>query len=660
MNSMKFVLVFTLAIDAAASAVTPVQKVIQMLTDMKATGQKEMQAEQEIFAHYSKQVRLQSRELSQEITTSKATIEKLIAFVTKADADVAKMHREITENEKESGSLEKDQKASQDLRAEAKEKFLAEQTDYSESLYALDRAIEQLKAQDYDRPQAMMMIQTMSKTVRGMRRVLASLMIEQGRSESAGAGAPAVAGYEFQSSTIVDLLTKLKDNFRKELGDLEKEEMNANHAFDMEMVHLTDTLENLKAERQELVQAKANTQAQSAAKKGELADTKASLADAEKFLADTKATFETKSSTYEANQKVRKEELEALGKAVEIISNPNVSDAYGKHVNAELVQQPVAAKLGFLQMHSGSRRQASRNEALEFLRTRAKALNSDTLSKFAATLTASSPFDKVIKMIEDLLTKLKEDAASEADHKAYCDKELKTNKLKRNKKEAEVEGLRAEIEQKVVSIADMAKRISTLAAEQAELRENVAEATKTRSSEKAENEVAIKDSAEAQVAVSQAIAVLKDFYGKQGESFLQQAPAMEAYTGMGSAQGGVVGMLEVIQSDFARVETDTRAAETQAASEYKAFMSESESSLKSKHDAEFKLSLEKDAAEYEQEQLEKNLASSSKQLAMANAYYEELKPQCVQVQVTYADRAAMRQDEIKALQEAYKILDQKR
>merc|ERR1719446_926968 len=198
----------------------------------------------------------------------------------------------------------------------------------------------------------------MAKKTIGMRRVLAFLALEESRHEQTGGGAPAVAAYEFQSNAIVDMLTKLKDNFRKELGDLEKEEMNSQHAYDMEMVHLTNTIDNLKAERQELAQAKASAAAESARAKGELADTKASLAESEKFLADMKATFETKTATFEANQNVRKGEIEALGKAIEIISNPNVSGAYAEHVNAELLQQPASSsprKLSLLQLHSASR-----------------------------------------------------------------------------------------------------------------------------------------------------------------------------------------------------------------------------------------------------------------------------------------------------------------
>jgi len=63
--------------------------------------------------------------------------------------------------------------------------------------------------------------------------------------------------------------------------------------------------------------------AASARAKGLLAETKESKAENEKFLADMTSTHEAKSATFEANQKVRKEELEAIDKAITIISNVN-------------------------------------------------------------------------------------------------------------------------------------------------------------------------------------------------------------------------------------------------------------------------------------------------------------------------------------------------
>merc|ERR1719372_4157 len=107
----------------------------------------------------------------------------------------------------------------------------------------------------------------------------------------------------------------------------------------------------------------------------------------------------------------------------------------------------------------------------------------------------------------------------------------------------------------------------------------MAKATKLREEEKAKNTETIEDSQEAQTAVAQALTVLKEFYEKAAEAtaLLQgkQKPEVfdEPYTGMQSENGGVVGMLEVIQSDFARLETDTKAAEAEAQKAFDEFTS---------------------------------------------------------------------------------------
>merc|ERR1719491_2498902 len=92
-----------------------------------------------------------------------------------------------------------------------------------------------------------------------------------------------------------------------------------------------------------------------------------------------------------------------------------------------------------------------------------------------------------------------------------------------------------------------------------------------RTKEKETNQATITDSKDAQTAVSRALIVLKEFYAKASESTAlvqksSQNPESPdvfegSYTGMGASSGGVIGMLEVIQSDFARLESDTTAAE---------------------------------------------------------------------------------------------------
>merc|ERR1719160_1856098 len=107
----------------------------------------------------------------------------------------------------------------------------------------------------------------------------------------------------------------------------------------------------------------------------------------------------------------------------------------------------------------------------------------------------------------------------------------------------------------------------------------MAKATKLRTEEKAKNVETISDAEAAQTAVAQALTVLKEFYAKAGEAtaFVQAEPEIfdEAYKGMGGESGGVVGMLEVIESDFARLESDTKASEATAQKEYDTFMTDS-------------------------------------------------------------------------------------
>jgi hypothetical protein len=431
----------------------------------------------------------------------------------------------------------------------------------------------------------------------------------------------------------------------------------------MQDEHLANSIAQLNAERERKVEAKAKTTAESAKAQGELAQTKSDLADDKEFLAHVTATYEQKHSQYDVNQDVRKQEMEALAKAIEIIANPEVASSYGEHINAaNLVQVSAHGRpVNFLQTGRVSMQAVVRKRAAALLQRRAKELNSNTLAALAKALesTGENPFAKVITMIEDLLEKLKAQASAEAEHKQWCDEQLKENKHKRDAKTIAVEKLTAEIQKLTGEIADMGARIEVLIQEQAELTKAMSEATAIRTKEKAENEDTISDSIAGSAAVGRALQILQDFYSSQS-SFLQrgkQVPEMAAYKGMSG--GGVIGMLEVIQTDFLRLEADTKAAEAQAAKEYDAFMLESENNKKKKHEEEIKTKLEKDQSEFEKSELEKDLAAEQSELDAANKYYAELKPQCLEVPVSWEERVKKREEELAALNEAYDILSQK-
>merc|ERR1719152_689373 len=121
---------------------------------------------------------------------------------------------------------------------------------------------------------------------------------------------------------------------------------------------------------------------------------------------------------------------------------------------------------------------------------------------------------------------------------------------------------------------------------------------------------------------------------------------------MGSENGGVVGMIEVIQSDFARLEADTTAAEE----EYDTFMTDSATDKAQKSaDIDHKSSA-KQNDEQTLEEKKTDLDATQKELSAAMEVYEKLKPSCVDAGVSFEDRVARRKAEIESLQEALTIL----
>merc|ERR1719316_2501821 len=173
-------------------------------------------------------------------------------------------------------------------------------------------------------------------------------------------------------------------------------------------------------------------------------------------------------------------------------------------------------------------------------------------------------------MIKDLVVKLMEEATAEAEHKGWCDTELTTNKQTRDSKTEDVNKLTADVEDLTSEIARLTQDIEDLTKALAELDAAMANATAERDASKAKNQETIQEAKEAQTAVENAMAVLKEFYAKSAEAtaLAQQTPAEDApetfvkpYKGMLPEGGSVIDFLEVILSDFARLESATSSAE---------------------------------------------------------------------------------------------------
>mmetsp|Transcript_110874 Transcript_110874/g.203137 ORF Transcript_110874/g.203137 Transcript_110874/m.203137 type:complete len:672 (+) Transcript_110874:68-2083(+) len=648
------------ALDTAAhAAVTPLQKVTEMLEGMLSKAKSAMAEEQVEFSKFSTWCAESNAASEKSIAQSAASIEQLSADIAKATSDAAVLAEEISETE---ATIDATKAKVAELTAERNKAngiYTATHADFSESIDAITRAIQVLKAKEADIPQkALLQVQSLPRLPVHAKAALASFLALKSSSQE---GAPEANAYEFQSTSVVELLEKLKAQFIDQLNALEKEEMSSKANFEMLMQQMTDDIGTDEATAAKKTGEKAGKLEDAAVATGDKGETEKAKAAEETALSDRTADCAATKDEVTDNQKVRADEITALEKAIEILSTDAVKGNAETYLPTLLQVQKKGTVLAHLRSMEapGSRAQASKQKVAVYLQAAAKKLGSRYL-EVAAAHTAADPFGKVKKMIKDLIVRLMEEANEEADHKSWCDTELASNAATRKEKTEAVEMLTAEIDGLKAAIAKLAEDITTLEGEVAYLNEAMAKETGIRADEKATNEATIKDAQEAQTAVAQALTVLKEFYEKAGQatSLAQQPEIFDSpYKGLQGESGGVIGMLEVIESDFARLEAETKASEATAQKTYDTFMTDSKEDKASKE-----TTIEhKTAKKQDQNQAltvtEKDRTGTQKELDAALDYFDQLKPSCITVGVSYDDRVSRRKEELESLQEALRILE---
>jgi len=669
MSAFNVLLLVSPVAFGADSSVTPVKKVIDLLNGMKDKGKAEKHAEQVQYAEYKQFCDDTITEKTRAIDEAEESIEVLKADIAKFKSDSEELKKKISSHDEDIAAWEGDVKAATKVREMENGDYADTHKDYSESVDALERAISVLKKQAYDRKQGGSFTQVSALTKMSLipseAKTVINTFLSQDETELLSLGAPEAEGYEFQSHGIVDMLQKLLDKFIDERTGLEKEEMGAKHAYQILMADLTDQIEQAKSASREKATSKAKMLQAKADSKGDLKDTTTTMEEDAKYLDDLKATCDLKATDFESRQQLRAEEIVAIEKAVEILSSKAVSGNAEKHLPTMLQSKKKMRALA--QLRSGLDTQAQTNAAA-YLEDHAKMLNSRMLAQVAEHVSAD-PFKKVKKMLRDLIIRLVEEANEEAEHKGWCDTELKTNKQTRQEKTEAVERLRSEMDELDASIAKLTEDVGELSKAVSELDTAMADATKLRQEEKEKNTETIKDAEQAQEAVAQALTVLKEFYDKASEATaliqhkhnVQQPKEPEIfdspYKGMSAENGGILGMLEVIQSDFARLQSDTEASESAGQKEYDTFMEDSKVDKAQKSaDIDHKSAKKQDQKQVVGEK-KGDLAGTQKELDAALDYYDKLKPSCVDAGVSYEERVARRKEEIESLQEALKILN---
>lgn len=667
MQSLACVLTFiVLAAPSYAgdAQVSPIGKVLQMLSDLEKKIIAEGEESHKVFAEFSEWCEDRSKNLGFEITTGKAEVQGLKAKIDEEAATTAALNTKVEELSESIATDEADLKAAVEIRSKEKADFDAEEKELMDIISTLERAVNILSkhgASMLQEPRGVSsVVQAISAMVQASvfssadaKRLTSFAQAAQGEEDSDAlddAGAPDAAVYEGHSGGIVDVLQSLLDKAQEQLDGARKTETTDTHNFEMLKQSLEDST---KFDNKDFDDAKksiaASGQAKAAAE-GDLAVTSKELEEDLTTKEDLHQNCLSKAQDFELETKSRAEELKALADAKKVLkeSTGGADDiAYG------------FSQASLLQLASAGLRTAAdlaHFEAVRFVRKLANEQKSTALAQLAQRMASAmrvsqdageDPFAKVKGLITDMIEKLEDQAGADASHKAYCDKELSESNTKHEDKTSEIEKLSTKIDQSVArsdqlkeEVAELQAALAKLAKAQADMDAIRREESSLYAANKAEMEKGIEG-------VKMALKILSEYYSNAGGG----------HTSASGAGSSIIGLLEVVESDLTKGLAEMNGTEDNAQSTYEAETkaneidkTEKDQSVKYKT-KEYK-DLDKAAAE-----LATDRTGVQTELDAVNEYLKSLHAQCDAKAEPYAERKARREAEVAGLKQALQILE---
>merc|ERR1719161_1790857 len=340
----------------------------------------------------------------------------------------------------------------------------------------------------------------------------------------------------------------------------------------------------------------------------------------------------------------------------------------------------------FLKRHdvSGDKK----TEAIETLMKAANstgAVHKKALAQLASQLmTYDGPFDKLKSMIQKMIFRLMAEQKSEDDHKNWCDVEVETSTDSKEDKDEKIRGFTKKLDAMDKAVKKAIKKIAENEDRVEELTKHMATETELRKNNHKDILITIKDSKDAQVALTNAISVLTAFYKESGMiakepwefvqtgSKVHRAPETvslpdspktwdASYTGTtdpkASGDNAVLTLLEETNDKFAAMEADATVQDTTDQKNYEKDMAAAKIELaETKTDTQMK-SEKKSSLEEKIEGMTAAKKHSARELSAVEAYLKDFEPACGEGDSSYEDRKQARKDEIEALRKAQTIFE---
>merc|ERR1719375_2221493 len=473
------------------------------------------------------------------------------------------------------------------------------------------------------------------------------------------------------SSEILGMLKQMKDTMEKDLAETVEQEETLKKDFEATVAAKEKQIAEATKAIEEKTKRVGEVSVEIVNLEEDLEDTKDQLADDEKFLADMEKNCELKKKEWDEICKMRQEELIALTDVIKMLNSDEALELFKKTVpgaSAALIQLQVTnmqVRQKALHALSAVKRGGTRDVDLDLI---TMALHGKKVS-----------FDKVIGMINDMVTLLGKEQVEDDNKKTYCEAEFDKADDKKKELEWNIEDLGKAIDDIKETMTTIKEEIKALEDGIVKLDREVAGATEQRKKEHGEFEAMRAANQGAIKLIEMPKNRLQKFYNPKLAKAEEEAPASflhmqslskdseyaapppppEApgkFKKKGEEAGGVMAMMDMMKADVVKETQEAEFAEKDAQGEYEQMVKDAAAKRAAdKKTIEEKLSVQ---AESEAELIKSQdaLKVEKNELMATKEYIGELHADCDWLLENFDARKEARANEIDALKKAVAVL----
>jgi chromosome segregation ATPase len=628
-----------------------------MLQMMQKKVEAEGEKEKELFDKFMCYCKNSGGDLSKSIADSEDKVGELPSAIEEAEASLKQNKEDLKKAQSDRAAAKAAIAEATAIREKEAATFAKESGDLKTNIAAVKKAVGALEAgakgsflQTQAAQVLMNLVQSDDKLDDSDRHDLTSFL-SGGDSD----------GYAPQSGAITGILKQMGDTMAATLDDITATEKAALKTFDELVKAKTAEIDACTAAIEDKMKRIGDLGVKIVGMKEDLSDAEESLVEDKKYLAELEKGCATKEKEWAERCKTRQEEILALADTIKIL---NDDDAL------ELFKKTLPGSASLLQVKTSEKNVKS--QVLSMLQSMKSSNKSDRHRLDVIMLALHGKkvgFEKVIKLIDDMVALLKTEQNDDNDKKEYCEMQFDQADDKKKALERTEGKLTAAIEDAKETIAQLTEDIKVLGEGITALDKSVAEATENRKEENSDFKTLFASDAAAKELLEFAKNRLNKFYNpklyKPENAFAQvhahgaPPPPPEtfgAYSKKSEEGNGVIAMIDTLVKELDTEMTEAETEEKLAQEEYEELMADSAekraADTKSLADKE----AEKGDLETELVKLGDEHKATIKELMATEKYIGNLHGECDWLLKYFDVRKEARTGEIDALGKAKAVL----